>query len=193
MLYLVLGLCFLLPLAISLLSRYSLRSKINTVQIAERYLFVREVKANRSPEIDSMNRNAGAPVGSYWCASFVKWILDKAVINYQPQRINALARSLVNKQSFTAFNILNGKAKILCGDVLIWQKGKTSSGHTGFADDNWDGTAGTTIEGNTAAGGAGNQANGDRVAIKNRRIEPFNYFRIKWITRFKLSPINIAG
>lgn len=97
---------------------------------------------------------------------------------------SGLARKLVTKkQTFTAYDVVMGRQQIKKGDILIWQKGTTIYGHTGFASDDWDGTTGKTIEANTSPGTGGNQSNGDGVYQRKRTIEVYSYFRIKWITR----------
>ena len=179
-------LLLLLSLALTpLLLQSSLPSdKPRQVQIAEQYLFVRETNGyNRSPEIDSMNQNCRNPPGASYCAAAVYWCLDKAGV-YYPNKKSGLARSLRNNNTFTAWDVLNKKKNIKAGDAIIWQKGKTINGHAALADEDWPGSSGKTIEANTSPGGSGNQADGDGFFIKKRRIEPFNYFRIKWITPF---------
>ena len=162
------------------------------VAVSERYLFVRETKGkNRSPEIDSANRNAGVPDGSPYCTSILFWWLDKAGVKY-PQKKSGLARSMVIKSSFTALDVLNGKCKVLAGDVIIWQKGKTPFGHAGLAREDWKGASGKTTEGNTSSGIVGSQSDGDGVYHRTRRIEPMNYFRIKYFTRFKIQELDAS-
>lgn len=39
-------------------------------------MWVREIKPNRSPEIDSMNIAVNVPLGSPWCGSFVSWVFN---------------------------------------------------------------------------------------------------------------------
>jgi hypothetical protein len=46
------------------------------IRYAESYLWVREIKPNRSPEIDSMNIAVNVPLGSPWCGSFVSWVFN---------------------------------------------------------------------------------------------------------------------
>ena len=122
-----------------------------------------------------MNKNVGNPKGASWCAAFVKWCLDLANIKL-PQKVTGLARSLRNKNTFSAMDVLNGKKKVKCGYIIIWQKGKTIYGHTGFADSDWDGIKGKTVEGNSSDGKK------EGVRFQTRMIEPFNYFRIKYFT-----------
>jgi hypothetical protein len=153
------------------------------VAIARSYVGESEKKPNRSFHIDRWNRNVRNPLGSPYCAAFVYWCLDSAGVKY-PQKKSGLARGLVTKkQTFTAYDVIMGRQKVLKGDIPIWQKGTTMFGHTGFAAEDWDGTGGKTIEANTSPGTGGNQSDGDGVHIRNRRIEVYSYFRIKWFTR----------
>ena len=41
-------------------------------------IYTLEITPNRSRDIDRFNRTAGAPVGSYWCASFVYTVADES-------------------------------------------------------------------------------------------------------------------
>lgn len=133
--------------------------------------------------MDRFNRHVGSPLGSPYCAAFVYFCLDSLGIDYDMKR-SGLARRLVSKtKSFSAIEVIYGREKILKDDILIWQKGQTIFGHGGISAEDWEGTSGATIEANTSSGTSGNQSNGDGIYKKNRRIEPYNYFRIKWITR----------
>jgi hypothetical protein len=140
-----------------------------------------EERPNRSPIIDSMNRHVGNPLGVSYCAAAGYWWLDNAGVSY-PQQRSGLARSFKNSLSFSVMDVLNHKRKILAGYGLVWQKGNTIYGHFAFASEDWQGSKGKTIEGNTSSGTTGSQSNGDGFFNRDRRIEPYNYFRIKWIT-----------
>jgi len=144
----------------------------------------REVKPNRSPLIDLINRNVGAPLGSPYCAGTVYYSFDNTD-TYYPQQKSGLARSWVRKDSYTALDVLRGKYQIKAGDILIWQKNNSTQGHAGLANKDWQGISGETCEANTSSGLKGSQYDGDGIWIKHRKIEPYNYkFRIKWITRW---------
>lgn len=133
--------------------------------------------------MDRFNRNAKAPLGSPYCAVFVYYMLDSAGIDY-PMKKSGLARSLVTKTiTFTALDVLNKKETVKKDDIPIWQKGETIFGHAGIASADWDGKNGMVIEANTSPGSSGSQSDGDGIWEKKRKIEPFNYFRIKWFTR----------
>jgi hypothetical protein len=104
-----------------------------------------------------------------------------------------MARSFVQKKAikkdgyevrtFTALDVINGKEKVLEGDFGTYQKGTTISGHAIVVNADWKGISGETIEANTSSGTKGSQDNGDGVYKRIRKIEPFNYFRLKWFTR----------
>ena len=132
--------------------------------------------ANRSPLIDSMNRYVGSGYGNPYCAAAVSYSIRPNL----PK--SGLARNLRTKDTFSAFDVIQGKRKIKAGYILIWQKGETISGHAGLANKDWNGTKGETIEGNTSAGNSGSQSNGDGFFKRQRSIQPTSYFRIKWIT-----------
>ncbi len=123
-----------------------------------------------------MNRYVGSPLGSPYCAAAVSY----SIRPNSPK--SGLARSLRTKNTFTALDVIQGKRQIKEGYILIWQKGETISGHAGLADKDWIRTKGATVEGNTSAGNKGSQSNGDGFFYRQRRIEPTNYFRIKYIT-----------
>jgi hypothetical protein len=150
------------------------------IQVAESYEGLREVGYNRGITVDSMNRNCGNKPGSSWCAAFVYWCLDKAHIKYDNKK-SGLARSLINKNSISAWDVINGKKKVLCGMAGIFQKGKTIFGHAIFIDEDWKSISGKTIEGNTNKAGS---SDGDGVYEKTRKIEPYNYFRLIKFTAF---------
>ena len=76
-----------------------------------------------------------------------------------------------------ASRVLLGQKVPKGGDLIIWRKGNTIFGHIGFVL-TWDGACGTTIEANTSDGAYGSQSNGDGVYVRERCIQPGNYFRI---------------
>jgi hypothetical protein len=76
-----------------------------------------------------------------------------------------------------ASQVLIGQKRPEPGDIIVWKKGNTIFGHAGIVLE-WDGACGKTIEANTSSGVYGSQADGDGVWIRERCIEPGNYFRI---------------
>jgi hypothetical protein len=154
------------------------------IKIARSFIGTKELKNNRGYWIDKWNKNVNAPLGSPYCGAFGYYCLDSAKVIY-PQKKSGLARSHVNKSSFTILDVLNHRKSIKIGDGLIWQKNNSYQGHFGFANENWNGNSGSTIEANTSGIKKENQSEGDGVYFKSRRIEPYNYhFRIRWITPY---------
>jgi len=159
--------------------------QVRHVEIAKLFVGHTEVKSNRSALIDTVNKHVKNPLGSPYCAAFVYWILDKASVKYDTKK-SGLARSLVSKKyTFSSNSVLLGINEIKKGDILIWKKGETIFGHTGFAERDWNGKKGYTIEANTSKGIKGSQSNGDGIYKRYREIKPYDYFRINWITRFE--------
>lgn len=149
-------------------------ARLSYIDSALKYQYVREKQPNRSVEIDKFNKAVNNPLGAPYCAAFVGYCLkvNKAL---QP-KISGLAINYYNKgyKPYSAGSVLRGKSKIESGDIVIWQRGETIKGHTGFVLEYKNGII-TTIEANTD--GAGTRE-GDGVYIKKRKIEPYNFFRI---------------
>jgi len=139
----------------------------------------RELKPNRSPEIDAVNREAGVPVGSYWCESS----------RYSSHNRSAKAHGIVNPFMRTASVAMQlryarrvgsglqvipmtGNTKAFRGDTFCMKYGGGSVGDIGTL---WKGHTGIilsdlgryvmTVEGNAAASGS---RNGDRVLVRIR-------------------------
>lgn len=143
------------------------------VDSADKYLHVREIAENRSPDIDKWNRYVGNPLGSSYCAAFVSNMVK------QPHLKTGLATKLIKRNSVKSDDVLKG-AIIEPGWIVIWRKGNSVFGHAGIVV-SWNKKSGTTIEANTSAG-KGSQSNGDGVYVRSRRIDPFSYFRITHFT-----------
>jgi hypothetical protein len=143
------------------------------VDSARKYLYVREKTENRSPEIDEWNRYVKNRVGSSYCAAFVSAMIQS------PNLKSGSAIRLIKKNSIKSDDVLKGSI-INSGWIVIWRKGNSINGHAGIVV-SWNKKNGITIEGNTSAG-KGNQSNGNGVFERQRKIEPFNYFRITHFT-----------
>jgi hypothetical protein len=143
------------------------------VDSARKYIGVREKPDNRSADIDRWNRYVGNPLGSPYCAAFASSMIK------QPHIKSGAAVRLITKNAIKSDDVLKG-VKVEPGWVVIWRKGNSFNGHAGIVVQ-WDRKSGTTIEGNTSAG-KGSQSNGDGVFERQRKIEPFNYFRITHFT-----------
>lgn len=173
-----LALCLLASLAYAHLQS-SLLSSIEVVSVFRGWIGQQELRPNRSPLIDSMNRYVGNGLGAPYCAAAVSYAYYKVG---KPFVKSGLARNLRTKQTYSAYDVFVGKKQVRRGDILIWQKGETISGHAAIADDNWIGKSGPTVEGNTSPGNAGSQSDGGGFWKRQRAISPTSYFRIKWIT-----------
>lgn len=135
---------------------------------------------NRSALIDRWNHAVGAPLGSPWCASFVSFCLAQGFVK-GPATRSAWSRAFVLRSSIPASWVLSGQYQVRKGDIIIWRRSATQ-GHIGFAKEDWRGSKGATIEGNTSSGLKGSQWNGNGVFARQRSISPFNHFRITHIT-----------
>lgn len=144
------------------------------VKYAESYLFVREIKPNRSPEIDSMNIAVHVPLGSSWCASYNSWIFNHFnIINpssaWSPDWSLKQDRIWKYKQVNTV--------KLKPGDVVCFYYSNLGRvGHTGIITQVLDDYV-ITIEGNT--GGGGINRDGDGVYKKKRSLD-----KIYTVTRY---------
>jgi len=143
------------------------------VDSAKKYLYVREKPDNRSTDIDRWNKYVRNPLGASYCAAFASSMVN------DPKLKSGAAIRLIKKNSIKSDDVLKGK-KIEPGWIVIWRKGNSPFGHAGIVV-SWDRKSGTTIEGNTSAG-KGSQSNGNGVFERQRKIEPFNYFRITHFT-----------
>lgn len=156
----------LIPTTFTMAQNDSLNTvRKNVVKTAEYYLFVREIKYNRSPEIDSFNISVKVPVGSSYCASFAAFVYNKNnVINpnsaYSPNF--GKSKDIIWKPKYKN-NVL-----ILPGDAITYYYSNLGRiGHVGiFKKFDKNGYM-NVIEGNTS-GGIGINRDGDGVFLKKR-------------------------
>ena len=153
------------------------------IDTAYSYLNVREVRPNRSPQIDVFNRAVGNRLGSPYCGAFAGYCLLKGGAKH-PKVLSGLARHYLTKATirYTAGDVLSGRMKVHKGDLVIWQRGNGIYGHVGFAYSDWEKDEGLTIEGNTLPmfKEMGKQ---EGVFVRLRKIEPYNHFRIVGFAR----------
>ena len=150
------------------------------VSIAESYVGTTETNGpNLHPAIDKWNKGVGVAVGSPYCASFVSFVLDSAQVKY-PVKRTALAQGWITNKSVTASNIHSTSSDIK-GWIVVWKRGETWMGHTGFVQYE-AGQTFYTIEANTSPDKQGSQREGDGVWKKERYIDPTAYFRITHFT-----------
>ncbi len=172
---------FLLSLLLLLLPSAFHSQTPRHLAIAESYVgTVERTGHNDGAKIEYIIRRGGGAKGSSYCAYFVSLCLDSAKVKTPAVR-SGLARSFKRKTSIPARDVLMGKVQIPPGTIIVWEKGETINGHTGFVR-SWGTRSGTTVEGNTSSGQSGSQADGDGIWIRKRSIEPANYFRITSFT-----------
>lgn len=145
------------------------------IQIARHYVGWVETPENRGSVADSCNKFVGAPLGSRYCQTLWEWLCNKAGAKPKWKR-TALAQNVKTKDSYSAMAVIQGHRKVQCGDMITYATGKTIFGHSGCASSNWKNISGKSIEGNTKLKSASRE--GDCIAEKTVRIEPYNYFRI---------------
>ena len=170
---LLLLLLFLLP-APSWSVENNASEKNDIVNIAERYLGVREVGNNRGKMVEKFQRSVNLKPGSPWCAAFVRYVLDIAKNTYIKIR-SGLAQAYRTKHSIKAKDVAKGYKTIGRGWLAIWKHGDTHRGHIGIVK-NWLRNVGIIIEGNTRKGSK------EGVFEKKRKIISWNEFRICWFT-----------
>lgn len=135
------------------------------VNTAKSYLYVREIKPNRSLEIDMFNKNVGATLGSPWCASYMSFIFDS--LNYFNPHSAWSPNFTKNGEIIYKKNYKNNK-KILPGDVVTFYYSNLGRvGHVGMVVRVEDNII-YTIEGNTNGSGS---RDGDGVYLKKRNLD----------------------
>ena len=146
--------------------------------------------SNRGPLIDKWNRDAGAPIGSYWCCSFVHCMF-KAVgfdlwggASVQQVRQGAKQRGLIVKRPF--------RGDLACFDFNEGDRYGPFGDHIGFVarvlalrwtDGRFTGWI-TTLEANTSKQNdlTGSQSNGGGV-----------YRRRRWLRGISAEFVRVPG
>ena len=154
------------------------------LRIAYSYIGTIEATGNNDgPKIEYIIRRGGGSKGASYCAYFVSLCIDSARVK-EPSVRPGMAIGYKRKNSIAANDVLIGKTQVPPGTIIIWRKGNTIHGHTGFVYE-WGKKSGITIEGNTSSGQKGSQADGDGIWMRNRSIQPMSYFRIVCFTLVK--------
>lgn len=114
--------------------------------------------SNRGKFVDECNRTAGAPLGSFWCMSFVYWCVVQAVNEAGGEVEEVMPRTA----SCSALFAWAKKKKHLTGDpspgdIFLCRGGETGHYHTGFVSSpvRHDGFF-QTVEGNSNTSGSPN-------------------------------------
>ena len=154
------------------------------LQIAYSYIGTTEKTGNNDgPKIEYILKRQGGAKGASYCSFFVSMCIDSAKVK-EPSVRPGMAIGFKGKNSIPANDVLIGKTRVPPGTIVIFRKGETIYGHTGFVYD-WGKRYGVTVEGNTSSGITGSQANGDGIWMRRREIQPMNYFRIICFTLVK--------
>jgi len=154
------------------------------LELAQSYVGTQELTgANDGPEIEQFLATVNLKAGNPYCAAFVSYILEDSPGVTKPDVRSGLAYHFITDDSIPANQVLRGTTTIPDGTILVWRKGNTIYGHTGFVADHPSANHFETIEANTSSGRYGNQRDGDGVWLRQRSIQPGNYFRITHFTR----------
>ncbi len=115
-------------------------------------------------------RYVGLSEGYPWCASFSSYCIGvcKDIIT---KIKTASAIKSVNKDTYTEKEVRMKRVHPEPGTLAIWRHGNTASGHIGIVYC-WNDISGQIIEGNS----------GNKVSFNVRKLEPRNYFRIRYFT-----------
>ncbi len=149
--------------------------------------------SNRGPEVEKFlaavnlepTKDRFGTWRSYpYCAAFVTFTLKQAGAIDEPKVRSARALDFVTRKSIEARIVQRGTVNIEPGTIVVWKAKRDPSdptGHVGFVVE-WEGQAGTTIEGNTGPGDAGDQRDGGGVYLRKRLLSPGSAFRITHFT-----------
>ena len=144
----------------------------NHLDVARKYLFVREFRPNDSPEIRLFLASVGIYRPASWCAGFVRFVLDEAGVEF-PVR-SPLALHYKTKRNIPAKWVAKGYKKVQAGWLVIWKRGMEEwKGHIGFVLE-WGKNRGRTIEGNVRKGKE------EGVFEMEREIYTSKMFFVKW-------------
>jgi hypothetical protein len=174
-------------LAIAFLLVAPSSARLSYIDSALSYENTQEQGSNRGVAIDKFNSSVGNKYGSAYCGAFVGYNLK--VNNITTPKGSGLARNYYTKgyKTYTAASVLKGKSIVESGDIVIWARGNTIYGHTGFVlGFNKNTKEIYTIEGNTSSGLKGSQYDGDGVFKRTRKINPYSFFRIIGFSKVKV-------
>ena len=122
----------------------------------------------------------------------VSYCLDQTGDVALPMVRSARARAFITNRSIPARIVQRGTVKIEPGTIVVWKAKRDPSdpsGHVGVVVD-WEGQAGTTIEGNTGPDRNGDQREGEGVYQRKRMLSPGSAFRITHFTPVKYKSTN---
>jgi ribosomal protein L27 len=121
---------------------------------------------NKGPIVSLMQDTVGGPDAVAWCMSFVQTCLA-----YAELKTNKKSPVFVSEHCLSVWDKTpkgqRVKASPLPGAIVIWQKGKSMSGHTGIVRGADEKTL-FTVEGNTGSDSKTVEREGDGVYLKKR-------------------------
>ena len=164
-------LIFLLPISTSSSIRAVLPApdKLGAViDTASSYVGVKEkTGSNDGKEVEMFLNSVGLKKGNPWCQAFIYYCF-KANYKKPPIPRSAMAQSSFN---YALKHGIKTPLVLKPGDLIIWKKASSWSGHVGLIDSVGKGGWVQTIEGNTSNGKTGSQREGNGVFKRLR-----NYF-----------------
>lgn len=132
--------------------------------------------SNRGPEVDEYNRTAGAPLGSFWCMSFVYSMVKRAA-----QQLGVATPITQTASCSVLYNWAKKNGRLVAkpepGDIFLCIGGESGHYHTGFVVKLLPNERFSTVEGNSNDDGS---ANGIEVAFRpnGRRLSSCHYVRL---------------
>lgn len=146
------------------------------IAVAASYIGALEKPGNKgfyNTEFEAKLRAVGFYTGAPWCAFFTKLVYKEAYADHNGMKaiVNTCGSggALLTLSNFKNNGTFTVGEEPKPGAIVIWQLGKTSSGHAGIVESvDLKTNTMTTIEGNTNANGS---REGDRVARKLRTIK----------------------
>lgn len=152
-------------------------SSAEPIEVARKYIGLREIPSNRGPMVEIFQASVGIPPGAPWCAAFVRWVLDNSNKKCFPIR-SPLARKYITRFSVPAKFVAKGYRKVSSNFLAVWKRGNNYNGHIGFVV-SWNLNSGFTIEGNTRPDDGSPP---DGVFLRSRSIFSHSNFRIIYFT-----------
>lgn len=134
-----------------------------------------QVKNNAGQMVERFQRSVSLDIGDPWCLAFVFYCIDRVEAmasvldrNYPRCKLYRTGHVLTLNRNTPMMQRVSAKDAVP-GDLVLWNKRGTTSGHVGIIHlNNHNGTF-SSIEANTSDG-SGMDRDGDCVALKNRLI-----------------------
>lgn len=149
-------------------------TRLRALSVAASKIGVKEHGFNRGPLIDLWNEEAGVPLGSPYCCSFVHSMFKRVGFNLPGGASVALLRAAAAKNGWIVRRPLRGD--LACFDFNTGDRYGPFGDHVGFVERvlalRWSNGTFTgwvqTCEANTSSGAGGSQADGGGVYRRRR-------------------------